>query len=73
MFVTAEQFLALADALRSYAAYCGRDLNASNQFVHDTLLRALAPDGSLNHKAIDPRRLSAMLHERDADPISKAA
>lgn len=71
--MTAEQFLALADALRSFATHCGRDLNASNQFVHDTLMRAIAADGRLNHKAIDPRRLSAMLHERDADRFSKAA
>jgi hypothetical protein len=71
--VTADQFLALADALRSYATHCGRDLNASNQFVHDTLMAAIAADGKLNHKAIDPRRLSAMLHERCADPLQEAA
>jgi hypothetical protein len=64
--VTAEQFLALADALRTYALHCGRDLNASNQFAHETLIRAVRADGSLDHKAIDPRVLSAMLSERRA-------
>lgn len=39
--MTAEQFLALADTLRSYAQYSGRDLNAANLFVHDTLMRTL--------------------------------
>jgi hypothetical protein len=41
MVMTAEQFLALADTLRSYAQYSGRDLNAANLFVHDTLMRTL--------------------------------
>ncbi|MBL8538184.1 MAG: hypothetical protein JNM59_12330 [Hyphomonadaceae bacterium] len=39
--MTAEQFLALADTLRSYAQHSGRDLNAANLFVHETLLRTL--------------------------------
>ncbi len=71
--MTADQFLALADALRSYAQFCGRDLNASNQFVHETLMRAIGHDGALNHKAIDPRALSAMLNERGAERLDLAA
>ncbi|MBY0564145.1 MAG: hypothetical protein K2P58_08160 [Hyphomonadaceae bacterium] len=39
--MNAEQFLAFADALRSYAQHSGRDLNAANLFVHETLMRAL--------------------------------
>jgi hypothetical protein len=39
--MTAEQFLSLADALRSYAQYSGRDLNAANLFVHTMLMRAV--------------------------------
>lgn len=39
--MTAEQFLALAETLRSYAQHSGRDLNAANLFVHNTLMRAL--------------------------------
>jgi hypothetical protein len=39
--MTAEQFLTLAEALRSYAQHSGRDLNAANLFVHDVLMRAV--------------------------------
>lgn len=39
--MNAEQFLALADTLRSYAQHSGRDLNATNLFVHTMLMRAL--------------------------------
>jgi hypothetical protein len=39
--MTAEQFLSLADALRSYAQHSGRDLNASNLFVHTMLMRSV--------------------------------
>lgn len=39
--MTAEQFLSLADTLRSYAQHSGRDLNAANMFVHQTLMRAV--------------------------------
>lgn len=39
--MNAEQFLSLADALRSYAQHSGRDLNASNLFVHTMLMRAV--------------------------------
>lgn len=71
--MNAEQFLALADALRSYAQFCGRDLNASNQFVHETLMRVIRADGTLNHEAIDPRQLSQMLSERDEPALEQAA
>lgn len=40
--MNAEQFLSLADALRSYAQHSGRDLNASNLFVHTMLMRAVS-------------------------------
>jgi len=39
--MNAEQFLALADTLRTFAQHSGRDLNASNLFVHDMLMRAI--------------------------------
>ncbi|MEZ5994952.1 MAG: hypothetical protein R3C25_04300 [Hyphomonadaceae bacterium] len=39
--MTAEQFLSLAETLRSYAQHSGRDLNASNLFVHTMLMRAI--------------------------------
>ncbi len=39
--MTAEQFLSLADALRSYAQHSGRDLNAANLYVHDVLMRTI--------------------------------
>lgn len=39
--MNAEQFLALADTLRSFAQHSGRDLNAANLFVHDMLMRAI--------------------------------
>lgn len=39
--MNADQFLALADTLRSFAQHSGRDLNASNLFVHDMLMRAI--------------------------------
>lgn len=42
--MTAEQFLALAETLRSYAQHSGRDLNASNLFVHAMLMRAVKLD-----------------------------
>jgi len=44
--MNAEQFLALADALRSYALHSGRDLNASNLFVHAMLMRAVQSNGA---------------------------
>lgn len=39
--MNADQFLTLAEALRSYAQHSGRDLNASNLFVHAMLMRAI--------------------------------
>jgi hypothetical protein len=39
--MNAEQFLTLAETLRSYAQHHGRDLNASNLFVHNMLMRAI--------------------------------
>lgn len=39
--MNAEQFLAMAESIRSYAMASGRDLNASNLFVHDMLMRAI--------------------------------
>ncbi|MBN8606336.1 MAG: hypothetical protein J0L81_05405 [Caulobacterales bacterium] len=42
--MNADQFLALAEALRSYARHSGRDINASNLFVHAMLMRAIQSD-----------------------------
>lgn len=42
--MNADQFLALAEALRSYAQHSGRDTNASNLFVHSMLMRAIQVD-----------------------------
>ena len=42
--MNAEQFLALAETLRSYAQHSGRDLNAANLFVHTMLMRAIQCD-----------------------------
>jgi hypothetical protein len=42
--MTAEQFLALANALRSYAHHSGRDVNAAHMFVHAMLMRAVRYD-----------------------------
>ena len=39
--MNAEKLLTLADTLRSFAQHSGRDLNASNLFVHDMLMRAI--------------------------------
>ncbi len=39
--MNAEQFISLADTLRSRALGSGVDLNASNYLVHETLIRAL--------------------------------
>ena len=39
--MNAEQFISLADTLRSRALDAGADLNASNYLVHETLIRAL--------------------------------
>ncbi|HYD86972.1 MAG TPA: hypothetical protein VEA80_05830 [Vitreimonas sp.] len=42
--MNAEQFLSLAETLRSYAQHSGRDLNAANLFVHEMLMRAVRCD-----------------------------
>lgn len=42
--MNAEQFLSLAETLRSYAQHSGRDLNAANLFVHTMLMRAIQSD-----------------------------
>ncbi|MBC7769558.1 MAG: hypothetical protein H7124_12305 [Phycisphaerales bacterium] len=42
--MNAEQFLSLAETLRSFAQHSGRDLNAANLFVHDMLMRAIKAD-----------------------------
>jgi hypothetical protein len=39
--MNAEQFLALAETLRSYAQHSGRDTNGANLFVHAMLMRAI--------------------------------
>jgi hypothetical protein len=50
--MNAEQFITLADALRSYAQHSKGDLNASNLFVHSVLMRAIRTDG------FDPGRVT---------------
>lgn len=42
--MNAEQFLSLAETLRSFAQHSGRDLNAANLFVHGMLMRAIQSD-----------------------------
>lgn len=42
--MTAEQFLAFAETLRSYAQHSGRDQNAAHLFVHAMLMRAVRHD-----------------------------
>jgi hypothetical protein len=54
--MNAEQFINLADALRSYAQYSKPDLNASNLFVHNMLMRAIRTDG-FDPARITPREL----------------
>ncbi len=44
--MNAQQLIALADSLRSYALQSGHDVNASNLFVHTMLMRALAAKAS---------------------------
>jgi len=39
--MNADQFLALAETLRSYAQHSGRDTNGANLFVHAMLMRAI--------------------------------
>ncbi len=56
--MNADQFLALADTLRAYAQHCGRDMNASNMFVHSVLMRAIKIDGDFDPATINPRTMS---------------
>ncbi|MBL8544539.1 MAG: hypothetical protein JNJ63_12095, partial [Hyphomonadaceae bacterium] len=42
--MNADQFLALAETLRSYAQHSSRDLNETNLFVHEMLMRAVRAD-----------------------------
>lgn len=44
-----DQMLNLAETLRTFAHYSGRDLNAANLFVHDMLLRTLRADWPEHH------------------------
>jgi hypothetical protein len=44
--MNAQQLIALADSLRSFALQSGHDLNASNLFVHTMLMRAIAAERS---------------------------
>jgi hypothetical protein len=44
--MNAQQLIALADSLRSYALQSGHDLNDSNLFVHTMLMRAIAAEGA---------------------------
>ena len=70
--MTADALLALADALRRFALDSGRDLNASNLFVHVMLTRALAAErkrGGAN--VIDADALWTMV--RDGGPDARAA
>jgi len=57
--MNADQFLALAEALRSYAQHSGRDLNASNLFVHGMLMRAIQHDRVEQPKRDDTKRRAA--------------
>lgn len=52
--MNAEQFLSLADSLRSYAQHSGRDLNAANLFVHTVLMRAIKYDSCDQTGVNDP-------------------
>jgi len=46
--MNAEQFITLADALRASALRQGRDINASNLFVHGVLMHALGRSGGVS-------------------------
>ncbi len=54
--MNAEQFLTLADTLRSYAQHSGRDLNAANLFVHTMLMRAIETETLEPPRREDERR-----------------
>lgn len=57
--MTAEQFLSLADALRTYAQHSGRDLNAANMFVHQTLMRAIREEREATQRETSDRAKAA--------------
>ncbi len=54
--MNAEQFLSLAETLRSFAQHSGRDLNAANLFVHTMLMRAIETDAIEAPKREDERK-----------------
>ena len=54
--MNADQFLALAEALRSYAQHSGRDTNASNLFVYGMLMRVIQVDRVEPPKCEDAKR-----------------
>ena len=57
--MNADQFLALAEALRSYAQHSGRDTNASSLFVHAMLMRAIQVDRVEQPKRDEAKRKAA--------------
>ena len=57
--MNADQFLALAEALRSYAQHSGRDTNASNLFVHGMPMRAIQVDRVEQPKRDEAKRKAA--------------
>ena len=64
--MTAEQFLSLAEALRSYAQHSGRrDLNAANLFVHSVLMNAVRDD-NIDVSRITPREIVQHAQQLDA-------
>ena len=58
--MNAEQYISLADALRSRAMHDGADLNASSYLVHAALLRAL------RQKTLDQIAADTLSREFDA-------
>lgn len=57
--MNAEQFLAVAESIRSYALASGRDLNASNLFVHDMLMRAIEAGARIDEPVRESKELQA--------------
>lgn len=54
--MTADQWLAMADTLRSVAQQSGRDANASNLFVHAMLMRVLKAQAQKDARQTSPPR-----------------
>ncbi len=50
--MNAEQFLSLAEALRSYAHHSGHDTNAASHFVHTVLMRAIHMQSSAHEPPV---------------------